>query len=80
MRAILAQEHWIIEGSYLRYLDEQIVSAEHVLLLDTPRVVCLWRLLKRHWTSGERVDLPNGCKDRLSFRCVWRVLAWNCGI
>jgi adenylate kinase family enzyme len=45
-----------------------------VIFLDLPRLVCLWRVLKRQigHLGRERPELAPGCKERLS----WEFLVW----
>lgn len=74
---LLAGDKWIIEGSYLHCQADLIAAADQVIVLATPRLVCLWRVFKRHWASGERADLLDGCRDRLSVAAMWKILTWR---
>lgn len=74
---LLAGDAWIIEGSYLHCQQALIAAADMVLVLATPRLVCMWRVLRRHWTRAERADLPVGCRDRLSVAVVWKIVSYS---
>ena len=45
-----------------------------MIFLDLPRVVCLWRVLRRQLRhiGQARPELPPGCPERLS----WAFLTW----
>ncbi len=75
----LVQERarWIIEGSYISSSDGRLSAADTIIFLDTPRLVCLWRVIKRHITTYNKLsrpDLPDGCTDRLSMLSIAKIL------
>ena len=47
--AAVAEERWILDGNFLRddAPDPRFPRVDTVILLDLPRSVCLWRILKR---------------------------------
>jgi adenylate kinase family enzyme len=76
-REVLAQEGWIIDGNYGSTMELRPVAADTVIFLDTPRLRCLWRVLKRvaSYRSGTRPDMAEGCHERFDLeflRWVWR--------
>jgi adenylate kinase family enzyme len=78
VRALAAQDAWIIEGNYARTLPLRLARADHVILLDVPRVQCMYRVVRRGLTTRgrSRPDLAKGCREQwpeLSFlRWIWR--------
>lgn len=75
-RDLLTQEAWIIDGNYGSTLDGRLRAADTVVFLDTPRLVCLWRALKRRlrYTGRSRPDMREGCPERLTgefLRWIW---------
>lgn len=73
---LLRRDSWIIDGNYSGTLAQRVAACDTVIFLDTPRAVCLWRVLKR-WVlhrNGGRPDMGEGCREKLNFefiRWVW---------
>jgi len=75
--ALIAQEHWIIDGMYRRTLSARINAADTVIFLDYSLPRCLTGALKRVITTYGRVrpDMAEGCPEKLdpSFLVyIWR--------
>ena len=55
----------------------RLAAADTIIFLDPPRLLCVWRVLKRVMTYREsaRPDMAPGCHERLD----WPFLAyvWN---
>lgn len=45
--AIIATDHWIIDGNYKNCMPRRFARADAVLWLDLPLAGCLWRYAKR---------------------------------
>ena len=74
VKEIVARERWIIEGHYGGTLDLRLPACDTVVFLDTPRHVCLtrvvWRTLRHR--GRERRELAPGCPERLTLEfLVW---------
>ena len=71
---LIARDAWIMDGNYSGTLDLRLGRADTVVLLDLPRVLCVWRVLKR-WISyrGEaRPDMAEGCPEELRLKfALW---------
>jgi len=78
LRGLVRKEQWIIEGTYLGSSEPRLNSADTIIFLDIPPLVCLWRLTKRHleYRGRSRPDLPDGCSDKLNLTCVLKVLGF----
>jgi adenylate kinase family enzyme len=80
LRAFAAQDSWIIEGNYGEGIDFDIRfrRADSVIFLDYSRLVCLFRVLRRHIRLRGGGTVPGctpGCKHTLSWQYVkfiWR--------
>ncbi|MBS7697761.1 MULTISPECIES: AAA family ATPase [unclassified Chelatococcus] len=76
--AALAGDAWISEGNYSRQtFDLRVPRADQVIWMETPRLLCLWRVLVRGLRGGRRPDLPAGCEEKMNreyvefLRYVW---------
>jgi adenylate kinase family enzyme len=71
---LIAQDAWILDGNYGGTIERRLAACDTVVLLDLPRIVCLWRVLKRRvqFRGRARPDMAQGCNERLS----WEFLFW----
>ncbi len=71
---LLRREAWIMDGNYGGTLSMRLAACDAVVFLDIPRLVCLWRVLRRQLQHGgqNRAELPAGCPERLS----WEFVKW----
>jgi adenylate kinase family enzyme len=65
-----------MDGNYGASLDLRLRRADTVMWFDYPRLVCLWRALRRVATTYGRVrpDLAPGCPERFDgefLRFIW---------
>jgi len=51
-------ERWIIDGNYKGSLEIRFAAADLVICLDLPRLLCAWRVIRRHGT--QRPDMRPG--------------------
>lgn len=77
-RQLLALDAWIIDGNYGATMATRLEAADTVIFLDTPRLLCLWRVLKRslerRFSYRQPPDVPEACPERLThefLRWVW---------
>jgi adenylate kinase family enzyme len=69
-------EEWIMDGNYSGTLDVRIEASDTIIFLDLPRVVCIWRILKRvakYWKKN-RPDMAEGCYEQFDLpflKWVW---------
>ena len=74
---LLAANAWVLDGNYSRTLDLRIPAADTIIFLDLPRLVCLWRIVKRRirFHGRSRPDMPVECPEQISWEFVdW---VWN---
>ena len=71
---LIAGDSWILDGNYSRTLDVRIPAADTIVFLDLPRLVCLWRIMKRRvqFHQRSRPDMPAECPERVS----WQFIDW----
>ncbi|MEC5320572.1 hypothetical protein VSX61_16775 [Brenneria populi subsp. brevivirga] len=75
----LKGSRWISEGNYhRRTFDLRLPNADLIIWLDTPRLVCMKRVVLRSLRNKPRPDLPEGCAEKIDaefaafLRYVWR--------
>ncbi len=63
-----------MDGNYGGTLDIRLAACDAVVFLDIPRLVCLWRVVRRRLRHGgqNRTELPPECPERLT----WEFLKW----
>lgn len=60
-----------MDGTYESTLELRIPSADAVIVIETSRLACLWRVLKRQATADDgRLDAPAGL--RLDSSIFWK--------
>jgi adenylate kinase family enzyme len=68
---VTKQARWIIDGD-TSSLDVRLRRADTVILLDLPRWICAWRVLRR--TGAKRDDYPPNVRE--SWRWTVTLLDW----
>ena len=79
-REIVAQfldshQGWIIDGDYSKlHRERRLQEADRILLLQLPRLHCLYRVLKRkhRYKSETRPDMGEGCPEKVD----WEFVKW----
>ncbi len=77
---LCAGESWVMDGNYSGTLDVRLAACDAVVFLDLPRVVCLWRVLRRafKYRGGSRPDMGEGCPEQLNKDfLVFLLWVWN---
>lgn len=73
---IIAQPAWIIDGYYRNTLDVACRAADTIIFLDIAHFLCIYRVCMRYLRHillhQLRLDLPEGCPERLR----WSFLCW----
>jgi len=62
---LIQRNRWIMDGNYGGTLTMRLDLAEVVILLDYPRWLCLWRVMKRIWRHRGKVrpDMARGVRS-----------------
>jgi adenylate kinase family enzyme len=74
VRELIATPCWVMDGNYGGTLDVRLARCDAVVFLDLPRVVCLWRVLKRwlQFRGRSRPDMAPECPEQVS----WEFVNW----
>lgn len=72
VRAIAAEEEWIIDGNYSGTMDIRMQRANVVVFMDFPRWRCLYRVLKRIVVNygHTRSDLAPDCPEHFDWEFI----------
>jgi adenylate kinase family enzyme len=66
VRKAVAPDAWVCEGNYARRtFDLRLPRADLIIWLDTPRLTCFTRVIKRSIMNRPRPDLAAGCTEKL---------------
>jgi adenylate kinase family enzyme len=73
---LASEERWIIDGNYGGTMTARIERADTIVFVDLPRMVCVWRALKRSTILKRRPrpDMADGCEERVDFtflKYIW---------
>lgn len=70
----LMADSWIMDGNYSGTMEMRIAACDTVIFLDFPRLVCIYRILKRvaFYHREKRPDMAEGCNERFD----WEFLKW----
>jgi adenylate kinase family enzyme len=76
IESIISRDSWIIDGNYSGTLDSRLAACDTVIFLDSGRMICLWRVIKRamRYRKKSRPDMAPGCPEKLNFeffRWIW---------
>jgi adenylate kinase family enzyme len=74
---LVSKDSWIIDGDYNSTLDIRLEAADTIIFLDMPRMLCLFRVLKRRvmYHNRSRPDMQKGCKEKVDLaflKWVWQ--------
>ncbi len=74
---LASADSWIMDGNFSGTLEQRLKSCDTVVFLDMPRLLCLWRVLKRRvlYRKGSRPDMAEGCPEQLNLEFVSWI--WN---
>ena len=81
LRDIVANERWLIDGTYGGTLAPRLNRADSVVYLDFPISLCVRRLIKRIWTyrGRSRPDMTEDCPERFDLGFLIYLIRWNSG-
>ncbi len=77
VRREIDRPEWIMDGNFGGTRKMRLEACDTVILLDLPRYVCLYRVLKRtlRYRNRTRPDMTEGCRER--FDPEFLLWVWN---
>ena len=77
VRREMQKPSWVIDGNYTYLLrEERMRDADEIIFLNYPRLICLFRALKRHreFRGNTRESMADGCIERMNLEFAWWIL------
>jgi len=74
IKDLIQKDEWIMDGNYQPTLELRLSRADAIIFMDTPRLICLFRLIKRRFTKP-KTEIAPGCVERLDRKFmsyIWR--------
>ena len=70
-------DSWIMDGNFGGTLELRLQHCDTIIFLDMPRLLCVWRIVKRRllYRNRSRPDMAEGCSERLNWEFVQWI--WN---
>ena len=59
LKELVKKDQWIIEGTYIKSSDSRLQAANTIIFLDIPSLICVQRIIKRHYTAVLRKVEPS---------------------
>ncbi|MAF80042.1 AAA family ATPase [bacterium] len=72
VQKLIQKNEWILDGMYQSTLDLRIPRADTIIFMDVPRLICLWRVLKRRI---KKTQVAPGCIEKLDLEFIMYI--WN---
>ena len=73
---VARKPRWIVDGNYSRTIDIRLNAADMIIFLDFPRILCLFRAIKRSlfFRKKYRPDITEDCKEKFDmefYKWIW---------
>jgi adenylate kinase family enzyme len=67
------RDSWIMDGNYTGSIDIRLPACDTVIFLDAPRLLCIWRVLKRRmlFSRSVRPDMAQGCPEKFDWKFMF---------
>ena len=72
----LKNESWVMDGNFGGTMDSRLAACDTAILLDLPRTICVYRVLKRRlkYRHTNRPDMAKGCYEKIDYeflKWIW---------
>ena len=70
----LRGDSWIMDGNFGGTMEMRMEACDTVIFLELPRLVCIYRILKRvaRYRGKNRPDMAEGCYEKFD----WKFIKW----
>ena len=71
---LAARDGWVMDGNYGGTMPARLAACDTVVFLDLPRLLCLWRVVRRaiRYRGRTRPDMAPGCPEQVN----WEFVRW----
>jgi adenylate kinase family enzyme len=77
LERLVAGDRWIVDGNFEQTLEPRLRRADTVVVLDFPVLLSFLRVVRRRLARGARVDLADGCEERLNLQPLVQALGYR---
>lgn len=77
VEAAMAKDAWVFDGNHHGTFPERIARADHMIFLDYPTYIRVWRVILRtfkYW-GKPRPDMADGCPERFDREFIFKWVA-----
>lgn len=73
---LLQGDSWIVDGEFTNTLEIRLAAADTIIMLDFPRILCLYRVFKRRFlfAGKTRPDMAQGCPEHIDQEFIWWIV------
>ena len=77
VETLVKRESWIMDGNFGGTIEIRAAAADTIILLDLPRILCVWRAVKRRlkYPNRTRPDMGEGCPEKMDLEFLQWI--WN---
>lgn len=77
VKDLLKKDSWILDGNFGGTMEMRLEACDTAIFLDFPRIVCLYRILKRwrKYRNTNRPDMTEGCNEKIDLEFLGWI--WN---
>jgi adenylate kinase family enzyme len=77
--AAVAADRWVSDGNFTRASPVRFARADTVIWMELPRLLCLWRAIRRSLLAlgRNRPDLAPGCPEKFDLTFYAYILNWD---
>ena len=74
---LVSGDSWILDGNFGGTLELRLKYCDTIIFLDMPRLLCVWRVVKRRllYRNRSRPDMAEGCNEKIDLDFLLWV--WN---
>ena len=76
IKNLIAQDEWIIDGSYPSSMDRRMERADTIIWLNFNKIRCIYRIIARTFNKVQPFDRPQGDLHKFSWWLLWKIIKY----